>query len=106
MAATSQETAAACEEASASTDEQLRAIQSVTDATEMLTELSEELSQVVNQIKVKNWSTTLDIVSILMKLQEHLGFINDPTRSLYWFKNDKYRMIIITYCLIYLSLNK
>lgn len=47
MATTTPETAA-CDNVSASTDEQLRAIQSVTDATEMLTELSEELSQEVN----------------------------------------------------------
>ncbi|MEK4711597.1 hypothetical protein MKX62_02000 [Sporosarcina sp. FSL K6-5500] len=48
MAATSQETAAAC----ASTDEQLRAIQSVIDVAETLTELSEELSLAVNRFKV------------------------------------------------------
>lgn len=53
MATTTPETAA-CDKVSASTDEQLRAIQSVTDATEMLTKLNKELSQVVNQIKVKN----------------------------------------------------
>ena len=53
MVATSQETAAACEEVSASsTDEQLRAIQSVTDAAETLMELSEELSLAVNRFKV------------------------------------------------------
>jgi len=53
MSTTSQETAATCEVVSASTDEQLRAIQSVTDAAETLTELSEELSLAVNQFKVQ-----------------------------------------------------
>lgn len=52
MAATSQETAAACEEVSASTDEQLRAILSVTTAAETLTGLSEELSLAVHRFKV------------------------------------------------------
>ncbi|WP_255485295.1 hypothetical protein [Sporosarcina sp. BP05] len=39
-------------EVSASTDEQLRAIQSVKDGAERLTELSEELSLAVNRFKV------------------------------------------------------
>lgn len=41
-----------CEEVSASTDEQLRAIQSVTDAAGTLVELSDKLSEAVNQFKV------------------------------------------------------
>ena len=53
MAATSQETAAACEEVNASTDEQLHAILSVSNAVETLTELSEQLSVAVNRFKVK-----------------------------------------------------
>ena len=53
MTATSQETAAACEEVNASTDEQHHAILSVSTAAETLTELSEELSVAVNRFKVK-----------------------------------------------------
>ncbi len=52
MSATSEETAAACEEVNASTTEQVHAIQSVTDEAEQLTNLSEELTTAVNRFKV------------------------------------------------------
>lgn len=54
LSTVSDETSASSEEVAhgASTDEQLRATHSVTDAAEALTNLSEELNQAVNQFKV------------------------------------------------------
>lgn len=52
MAAASQESAAACEEVNASTDEQLRTIESVTDAATTLTSLSEELNNAIHRFKI------------------------------------------------------
>lgn len=49
---TSQSSAAACEEVSASSDEQLRAIQSVAEASEQLNELSNELAVAVSKLKL------------------------------------------------------
>ncbi|WP_346234392.1 methyl-accepting chemotaxis protein [Lysinibacillus telephonicus] len=52
MALTAQSTAAACEEVSASSDEQLTAINSVADASEQLNNLSTELSIAVSKFKI------------------------------------------------------
>ncbi len=52
MAALAQETAAACEEVSASTDEQERAIQTVAEDAAKLTGLSHELQQIVKHFKI------------------------------------------------------
>ncbi|WP_301107831.1 hypothetical protein [Sporosarcina sp.] len=52
MLATTEESAAACEQVNASTDEQLHAIGAVAEATETLTRLSEDLSMAVEQFKV------------------------------------------------------
>ncbi len=52
MSMTAQSTAAACEEVSASSDEQLNAIQSVAEASEQLNHLSLELSLVVGKFKI------------------------------------------------------
>lgn len=52
MALMSQSSAAACEEVSASSEEQLRAIQSVAEASEQLNHLSNELSIAVSQFKL------------------------------------------------------
>nr|WP_066297736.1 methyl-accepting chemotaxis protein [Bacillus sp. FJAT-29937] len=54
MAAMSQQSAASCEEVSASTDEQLVAIQTVAESAEQLTELSNELKEVVDRFKLSN----------------------------------------------------
>ncbi|MDQ0271949.1 methyl-accepting chemotaxis protein [Cytobacillus purgationiresistens] len=51
MAVMSEQAAASCEEVSASTDEQVHAIQSVAGSAEHLTDLSNELTQVVNKFK-------------------------------------------------------
>ncbi|WP_396021211.1 methyl-accepting chemotaxis protein [Bacillus sp. S/N-304-OC-R1] len=53
MAAMSQQASASCEEVSASTDEQVVAIQTVSHSAEQLTELSNELKKVVEQFKLK-----------------------------------------------------
>lgn len=52
MAITAQSSAAACEEVSAASDEQLRAIQSVAEASEQLNNLSNELSVAVSKFKL------------------------------------------------------
>ncbi|MEH7344355.1 methyl-accepting chemotaxis protein [Bacillus sp. JJ1532] len=52
MAAMAEQSAAACEEVSASTDEQVTAIQSVADSAEQLTELSDELQKAVAKFKL------------------------------------------------------
>lgn len=52
LLATTEESAAACEEVSASSDEQLHAIGSVTKAAEALTQLSEDLSYAVERFKI------------------------------------------------------
>ena len=52
MAMNSQSSAAACEEVSASSDEQLRAIQSVAEASEQLNHLSNELAEAVSKFKL------------------------------------------------------
>lgn len=52
MAASAQEAAAACEEVNASSDEQLHAIESVTEAATILTNLSEDLQQAINRFEV------------------------------------------------------
>lgn len=53
MAMNSQTTAAACEEVSASSDEQLRAIQSVAQASEELSSLSKDLSLAISRFKIE-----------------------------------------------------
>ncbi|MFD2680871.1 methyl-accepting chemotaxis protein [Bacillus seohaeanensis] len=52
MSSTSEQTAASCQQVSASTDEQLRAIQSVTDSAEKLTQLSYELQESIGRFKI------------------------------------------------------
>jgi len=52
MALTAQSTAAACEEVSASSDEQLTAIHAVAEASEELNNLSTELSVAVSKFKI------------------------------------------------------
>lgn len=52
MSMTAQSTAAACEEVSASSDEQLTAIQSVAEASEQLNNLSTELTVAVSKFKI------------------------------------------------------
>ncbi|MEK9196683.1 methyl-accepting chemotaxis protein [Lysinibacillus halotolerans] len=52
MSLTAQSTAAACEEVSASSDEQLTAIQSVAKASEQLNHLSTELATTISQFKI------------------------------------------------------
>ncbi|MBP2242666.1 methyl-accepting chemotaxis protein [Cytobacillus eiseniae] len=52
MAAMSEQSAASCEEVSASTDEQVHALQSVAASAEQLTELSNELKEVVDRFKI------------------------------------------------------
>jgi methyl-accepting chemotaxis protein len=54
MAAMSEQTAAACEEVGASTEEQLRAIQTVAQSSEDLKGLSYDLQEIVSYFKVKN----------------------------------------------------
>ncbi|KYC86281.1 methyl-accepting chemotaxis protein [Heyndrickxia sporothermodurans] len=54
MAAMSEQTAAACEEVGASTDEQLRAIQSVAELASNLTELSYDLQNVISHFKLNS----------------------------------------------------
>lgn len=53
MAAMSEQSAASCEEVSASTDEQLITIQSVTNSAEKLSELSNNLQSVVDKFMIK-----------------------------------------------------
>ncbi|WP_410489394.1 methyl-accepting chemotaxis protein [Bacillus sp. DTU_2020_1000418_1_SI_GHA_SEK_038] len=53
MAAMAEQSAAACEEVSASTDEQVTAIQSVAESAEQLTELSDELQKAVAKFKLE-----------------------------------------------------
>ncbi|PIC65889.1 hypothetical protein CSV78_15310 [Sporosarcina sp. P16a] len=52
LLSTTEESAAACEEVSASSDEQLHAIGSVAEAAEALTQLSEDLSTAVERFKI------------------------------------------------------
>lgn len=52
MAATSEQTATACEEVTASSNIQLRAIQSVEEASETLTDIIDKLVDTVNRFKV------------------------------------------------------
>ncbi|QQZ09436.1 methyl-accepting chemotaxis protein [Heyndrickxia vini] len=54
MAAMSEQTAAACEEVGASTDEQLKAIQSVAELASNLTELSYDLQGVISHFKLNS----------------------------------------------------
>jgi methyl-accepting chemotaxis protein len=53
MSLTAQSTAAACEEVSASSDEQLTAIQSVAEASGQLNNLSTELATAISKFKIK-----------------------------------------------------
>lgn len=52
MVAMAQQSAASCEQVSASTDEQVLALQSVSQSAEQLTELSNELQNIVNKFKL------------------------------------------------------